>query len=138
MLGAGSDEKSTPVLFGQFLLNSGAITPRQLMDAIQVQIDQNQLFGEIGRKLEKLTDEQVVEVISAIHDNRPPGYSGMKFGEAAHRMGFITEEDIAAIIEVQMKSKKKIGEILVGIGALTPQECERHLQNYIEWKKSPR
>lgn len=123
--------KQVPVLFGQFLLNHNAITPRQLMDAIQIQIDQNQLFGEIGRKLAMLTDEQVVRVVSAICNSRPPGYEGLKFGEAAHRMGFITGEDIAVIIDVQTKSKKKIGEILVEIGALTPQECEQELQNFL-------
>lgn len=100
------------------------------MDAIQIQIDQNQLFGEIGRKLAMLTDEQVVRVVSAICNNRPPGYEGLKFGEAARRMGFITEEDIAVIVDIQRKSKKKIGEILVETGALTAQECELHLQNF--------
>lgn len=123
-------EKAAPVLFGQFLLNNKAITPRQLVDAIQIQIDQNQLFGEIGRKLKKLTDDQVVLVVSAICNNRPPGFEGLKFGEAARRMGFITEDDIAAIIDLQRKSKKRIGEILVDIGALTPDECERQLQNF--------
>lgn len=124
-------EKAVPVLFGQFLLNNKAITPRQLMDAIQIQIDQNQLFGEIGRKLRKLTDEQTVQVVSAICNNRPPGFEGLKFGEAARRMGFITEEDIAAIIDIQIKSKKKIGEILVETGALTAAECEQQLQNFL-------
>lgn len=123
--------KQVPVLFGQFLLSSKAITPRQLMDAIQIQIDQNQLFGEIGRKLAMLTDEQVVRVVSAICNSRPPGGEGLKFGEAAHRMGFITAEDVAAIIDIQTKSKKKIGEILVEIGALTAEECELHLHNYL-------
>lgn len=124
-------EKAVPVLFGQFLLNSQVITPRQLMDAIQIQIDQNQLFGEIGRKLKVLTDEQVVGVVNAICNNRPPGYEGLKFGEAARRMGFITEEDIAVIIDIQKKSKKKIGEILIETGALTAAECEQHLHNFL-------
>lgn len=122
--------KPVPVLFGQFLLANNAITPHQLMDAIQIQIDQNQLFGEIGRKLAMLTDEQVVRVVSAICNNRPPGYEGLKFGEAARRMGFITEEDIAMIVDLQKKSKKRIGEILVEIGALTAHDCERYLHSY--------
>ncbi len=123
--------KPIPVLFGQFLLNNKAITPRQLMDAIQIQIDQNQLFGEIGRKMKLLTDEQVVRVVHAIYDSRPPGYKGMKFGQAARLMGFITEEDIASIIDIQTRSKKKIGEILVETGALTAEDCEHHLQAFI-------
>ncbi len=123
--------KPVPVLFGQFLLNNKVITPRQLLEAIQMQIDQNQLFGEIGRKLKKLTDDQVVLVVSAICNNRPPGYEGLKFGEAARRMGFINDEDIEAIVDIQRKSKKKIGEILVELGALTANECELQLQKFI-------
>ncbi len=101
------------------------------MNAIEIQINQNQLFGEIGRKLAMLTDEQAVLVVSAICNNRPPGFEGLKFGEAARRMGFITEEDIAVIIDVQKKSKKKIGQILVETGALTANECELQLQKFI-------
>lgn len=129
-------KKGIPILFGQFLLNNKAITPRQLIDAIQAQLAQHQLFGEVGRKLSGLSDGQVAQVISAIHGNRRSRYKGMKFGEAAYRMGFITVEDIAAIIDIQINSRKKIGEILMESGALTAQACEQHLKNYAEWRGS--
>ncbi len=131
-----SGEKVMLLLFGEFLLSSGVITPNQLKEAIHIQIDQNQLFGELAQKVQKMTGEQVVQVVRALHDDNPEGFGRLRFGEAAAKLGYITIEDIAVIVDMQAKSKKRLGEILVDMGTLTPDECRVQLQKYNDRKNN--
>ena len=118
------------VLFGEYLMQKGVITPEALKNALYAQIQGNELFGELARRTDNLAPEQVVEVLQMLMD----GDSGKRFGELACELGFISKEKVEEILDMQKKAKQKIGEILIGDGAISQEQCDSYLDEYQDLK----
>lgn len=99
--------------FGQFLLESGVISPQQLLAAIAYQDKMNLKFGETAIQL-GLLDKGRLERIFARQRQED-----LKTGEAGVKLGFLTNAQVDQVLRAQKNSHVMIGEALVKTGALT-------------------
>ncbi|MFP4162915.1 MAG: ATPase, T2SS/T4P/T4SS family [Chitinispirillaceae bacterium] len=56
--------------------------------------------------------------------------SGVSIGTVLVRMGFITEEDLTAVLgeQIQLRQRKRIGEVLIDQGLITPEQLQKGLE----------
>lgn len=107
---------------GQFLLERGAITPEQLLAAIEAQRVSNPLLGELAVQRGLLTDAQARRV------NERQRAEDRRFGDIAQEMGLLDPARIDELLAAQKAGRKLFGQILVEQGVLTEAELAGHLE----------
>ena len=93
--------------FGQFLVDEGLITIRKLEIAREIQ-KKNRLLGDIALDLNYLTHEDISTILD-YQDSHP----GVRFGEAAVSLGYITFTQMKYLLDVRTRKKVPIGDILL-------------------------
>jgi type II secretory ATPase GspE/PulE/Tfp pilus assembly ATPase PilB-like protein len=120
--------KGTPMrtpaetLLGRLLIEEGLITEAHLSMALEKQAS-SRTYIPLGRLLvdEKLiTARQLALVLERGH-KRP------KLGEVLIRSRSITEEQLAAGLQEQQRSKRPLGEVLIKLGYLTDEAMRQAL-----------
>lgn len=94
------------LLFGQYVYYSGAISYRELIDALVWQKVQRPLLGRIGVLWKWLRDEDVRQILRQRQ-------WGERFGEAALRGGYLTPEELKAMLGRQRLLQPRIGRYFV-------------------------
>ncbi len=86
-------------------------------------------LGEILLAQGLINEEQMLQ---ALQEHKRTGVS---IGTVLVRMGFITDEDLTAVLgeQIQLRQKKRIGEVLIDQGLITPEQLQKGLE---EQKKS--
>ena len=110
--------------FGQFLVETGAISRENLLKAIDLQETSNLKIGEIAALLGMLSEEEISK-IHAIQRSED-----LRFGDIALKLGFLNNEQMQEILTRQKNGHLYIGEALVKVGALTREELDRHLEAF--------
>lgn len=116
--------------FGQYLLEKGKITPKQLLAALSYQKEINQPIGAIALEKGYLSAEQIRKI--HLEQRR----TDKKFGEIAIDFGYITKEQLDELLKVQAKRKLYLGEALVKKGFLSEEELDKELKQY--WDEQER
>jgi len=112
------------MLFGQYLIKTGALTPEALLDALDEQQRQVEHFGRIALRLGYLTASQLLRVLDDQVVTR------RRVGELAIAHEYMTEQQVAAILKEQKGQRRPIGVVLVRRGVLDEFQLRKHLSDY--------
>lgn len=112
--------------FGQFLLERGAVTREQLLEAVAYQEAKNLKLGDYAVSKGYLTAEQLTRI------NDEQQRTDMRIGELAVLMGMITRPKLDELLMMQKNDHVMIGEAFVRKGLLTPDVVERELVAFRE------
>jgi hypothetical protein len=104
-------------MLGQYLFFTGAVTTRQLLDAIAWQRRQRPLVGRIAAGWGILSEEAIREVLVA---QRP----GERFCRAAVRCGCMSPFHRLAILGKQRSLHEPFGSYFLRRGILRPAQLE--------------
>ncbi len=110
--------------FGQYLVERGAVTPAQLLEAVDLQRSTNLKFGEMALAMGLLSEAQVERVHNAQRGEDLP------FGQMAVRLGLLSESKMQQVLTRQENNYLFIGRALVEVGALDEEALEQHLDAF--------
>lgn len=110
--------------FGQFLLERGAITGDQLLQAVEHQRSMHQKFGSYALRFGYLTLDQINEL------HREQIYRPERIGELAVGRGFLTREQVEEILLRQKNDHLLLGEAIVKLGFMEREQLYLHLDEY--------
>lgn len=110
--------------FGQFLVETGVISRKDLLKAIDLQETSNLKVGEIAALLGMLSEAEI-EKIHAVQRTED-----LRFGDIALKLGFLSNEQMQEVLTRQKNGHLYIGEALVQVGALGREELERQLSAF--------
>jgi hypothetical protein len=110
--------------FGQFLLERGALTGDQLLQAVEHQRAMHQKFGSYALRFGYLTLDQINEL------HREQIYRSEKIGELAVARGFLTKEQVAEILLRQKNDHLLLGEAIVKLGFMDREGLYLRLDEY--------
>lgn len=113
--------------FGQYLLEKGAITKDQLLKGVEYQKSVNLSPEDIALKKGLLTKEQVEKIHTIQTDDLDK-----EFGEIVEEQDLLTKKALDEIFQEQKDTRIYIGQALVKIGALTPDQLTDHLREFRE------
>ena len=116
----------TRIPFGAYLVSKNLISPGELEAALLCQEERNPKLGALAAKRQLLTFQKVREVYAyQIH-------TGLAFGKAAIDLGFLTDSEVAQLLEEQSLHHKMLGEILVELNIISPKKMEQLLASYFK------
>lgn len=107
--------------FAAYLCDRHVITYEQFAEAVQLQQSRKPPLGLVAIRTGQLTIREVVAVLA-----KQMTHPAMQFGEIAVDLGFITEQELGGLLLRQVQSTPSMSDILVEIGALTPEEVDRY------------
>ena len=107
-----------------YLVDQGAITATQLVDAIRDQLDRKPPIGRLALRQKRLSIKQLFEVMTE------QSQSALPFGEIAVQRDFIARPALAELLFLQTQMAPDLGSILVDQGVLTASELANHQRNY--------
>lgn len=123
------------LLLGQFLYYSGLISWQTLIDAICWQRNQRPLIGQIAVNWGLISYHDVLSILKVRSFDE-------KFGECAHRTGYISSFELFALIGKQKKLQRPFGEYFIKSGILSPtdimymaQKLQLHNLTAYKWKE---
>jgi type II secretory ATPase GspE/PulE/Tfp pilus assembly ATPase PilB-like protein len=102
------------VRLGELLIQEGVVTPEQIEQALAVQKTRHPApaLGEVCVELGFISPAVLNKILSKHHERIP-------LGEMLIHLGLVTQDQVNAALEIQKKTKKKLGTILVEQGHLT-------------------
>ena len=112
--------------FGNYLLSKRAVSPEQLIKAIEEQHTKHTKIGTLAVHMNFMDATQVnCILIRQTHENK-------RFGELAIEAGFLTKEQVDTLLHQQVPIYLQIGQGLVENGALTDKELYTLIASYQE------
>lgn len=112
--------------FGQFLIERGALTPEQLIEAVSYQENRNHKFGMYAESKGYLKAEDVERL------NEEQKRTDLMIGELAAKLGLLTSIQVEEILTVQRNDHVQIGQILVMKGFMDEENLEAELEAFRE------
>jgi len=112
--------------FGQYLIERGEVNAEQVRAALDLMDAENRSIGELaveGRLISKADADKV---------NAEQRHRDMPFGELAGEMGLLSEEQIDNLVQLQWRTRLRIGQALVRLGHLGNVRLEELLISYEE------
>jgi CheY-specific phosphatase CheX len=116
--------------FGQFLVEKGAVSRIDLLQAIDLQEKTNLKFGEMVVKMGLMTTADVERVHKAQRSE------DLHFGDMAVKLKIITEENVQQVLTHQRNNHLYIGEALIQVGALNQEQLDKYLKEFKEDQQS--
>ncbi len=113
--------------FGEFLVNKGIVEENAVLDALNFQRKEGIPVGKIALKEKMLTWKQIYQVLNAQFDTTK------RFGEVAIELGFLVEEEVNRLLEIQKKLRLPLGKILVKLEKIDDETLDRELTNYYNY-----
>lgn len=113
-----------PILFGRFLVKSGAATEAQVRKAAQLQKEILPSIGEVALLLGSLATEQVRDI--RLHQRD----TGASFLEAGEALGILDEDEYDRLEGYLERQKLPIGEALVLHGVFDADRLEALLEEH--------
>lgn len=112
--------------FGQYLLQSGVVTDRQLLEGLSLQERRNQLLGELALARGYLSTHQIQETA------REQKKLDLPFGVIALRKKYLSPKQLDDLLFSQVVTTTHIGEALVDLGHLPADRLGRLLNDYMQ------
>lgn len=110
--------------FGNYLLNSGLVSPEKLSDALGRLSETKLRLGVLAINAGIMTAEQVDKV----HAEQQK--VDKRIGELMVDMGYATEEQIEKLLKTQPSAHLLLGQTLVNDGVMTNSQFENALNSY--------
>ncbi len=118
-------DKGNKIAFGEYLLYEGRIDAYELELALNFQKQKHLTIGVLAVQEGFLDDRQLCVVM----DYQRLRGTGL-FGELAVELGFLSQDDVDTLLEMQEESHIRIGEVLILLGAITREEMELALNEF--------
>ena len=112
--------------FGQYLIERGEVDADQVRAALDLMDAENRTIGELA------VEGKLISKADADKVNTEQRHRDMPFGELAGEMGLLTEEQIDNLVQLQWRTRMRIGEALVRSGHLGKVRLEELLISYEE------
>ncbi len=110
--------------FGQFLVNNDIISDTVLLQALVEQNKRQETIERIAVAKRILSVKQMLATLNRQAD------SCDSFTAVALRMGYLTDDEVDVLVELQQQSRPMLGEILVEMGALDRKTLEIMLDKF--------
>jgi len=107
-------------LLGALLVQSGYISDEQLGSVIAEQKRTGERLGEVFLRLGMLTERQLKALLDFQSNQEVAHVSPLMFGDLLVATGHITRKQLQSALAQQASSHKKLGEVLVEAGYVTP------------------
>lgn len=111
-------------LLGALLVQSGHITNGQLDLVIAEQRRSGEKLGEVFKRLGVLTQKQLTALLDFQHNQEVEHTSPLRLGNLLVATGHITQQQLESALRQQSISHKKIGEVLVEAGYVSPSRVK--------------
>ncbi len=118
-----------PKFFGQFLLEKGIISQKQLVEALAYQQSKIPRLGELAISKRFLTPDQTDKI------NYEQRRTNKFFGELAVELGFLEKWQLDKLITFQKHNHIYLGETLIEKGFLSEETVEKYLSEFHEEQK---
>ena len=112
---------SSTLRFGRFLLEMEFITKEQLVEALSRQLFQQTPLGRLAVETQRITMPQLFDILKYQNNESNAG----QFGQIAVKLGFLSKTDLEELLWLQTRTRKRVGEILVDLVALTEDQLLR-------------
>ena len=110
--------------FGNYLLNTSAVTSEQLLAALSAQATAHVNLGTLAVHRGYMTAVETEHVfILQTHRDK-------LFGEIAVEEGYLTQEQVSELLKCQAPGYVVLGQILVDQGILTPAKLQNIITDY--------
>ncbi len=117
--------KEAGLCFGEYLLYDGKIDEYELSLSLDFQKQKHLTIGILAVQEGVLDDKQLCDILDC---QRLRG--NVLFGELAVELGFLSQDDVDTLLEMQDESHIKIGEVLILLGAITREDMEKELKEF--------
>jgi hypothetical protein len=117
--------------FGQFLVDRDAVTPEQVLDALDEQRKASSFVGRVAVEGGFMTVSQVLEVLERQALLGP----GNRFGELAVELGHIDAHECRLILTTQQETHLPLGEVLVRRGSISRKKMIELLADFVELRR---
>ena len=111
--------------FGVYLVRTGRLTSDEFLTLLETQIASRPKLGTLAIETGRLSVRQVFQIL-----RRQCEQPGLKFGEAAVEMGFLNEDQLAALVYRQSIRAMPFGEIIALHGYSDPEQVEQWMDEY--------
>jgi formylglycine-generating enzyme required for sulfatase activity/tRNA A-37 threonylcarbamoyl transferase component Bud32 len=130
---------SSEYLVGKMAVLEGLVTEEQVVECMELLAQRPHLsLGQIFVEKEYLTSEQLKKLITRQRQalrrqqtkSDAPPEPGL-FGQVALRLGYVTQADLQHALRIQLddpEHKRRLGEVLVELGALTIEQVKEILE----------
>lgn len=112
-------------VFGQLLIQSGHISSAQLDQAIAEHQRSGELLGNVFKRFGVLSEQQLNGLLAFQQNQGSTHVSPLRLGELMVSTGRVGREQLEDALLTQKQSDKKIGQILLEAGHVTPA-CIQH------------
>ena len=112
--------------FGQYLIERGEVTAEQVRAALNLMDAENRSIGELA------VEGRLISEADADKVNAEQRHRDMPFGELAAEMGLLDEEQIDNLVQLQWRTRLRIGQALVRLKHLGKVRLEELLISYEE------
>ena len=112
--------------FGQYLIERGEVTAEQVRAALNLMDAENRSIGELA------VEGRLISTADADKVNAEQRHRDMPFGELAAEMGLLNEEQIDNLVQLQWRTRLRIGKALVRLNHLGKVRLEELLISYEE------
>ncbi|MCK5231352.1 MAG: hypothetical protein KAR13_13855 [Desulfobulbaceae bacterium] len=112
--------------FCQFLIKRGFVNTEDIYEALNVQKNQKIPIGKIALKEKILSVKQVFKILNDQVDNPK------LFGEIAIGLGYLNENDVALLLNIQRSIISPIVDILVDTGIISPENCDKFKEEFYQ------
>jgi CheY-specific phosphatase CheX len=112
--------------FGQYLIERGAVNAEQVRAALNLMDAENRTIGELA------VEGRFISEADADKVNAEQRHRDMPFGELAAEMGLLNEEQIDNLVQLQWRTRLRIGQALVRLKHLGKVRLEELLISYEE------
>ncbi|MCI4625179.1 MAG: cyclic nucleotide-binding domain-containing protein [Candidatus Magnetoovum sp. WYHC-5] len=110
--------------FGKYLISQNLAGEGDVLEALHYQSEMTPSFIDMSCKLSVLDMKEVYEILTYQAD------TDLSFEEAAHRAGYITEEQIVHINQEREKLRPHLGDILVHFNKIPKEVMYCEIQKY--------
>jgi len=112
--------------FGQYLIERGEVNAEQVRAALNLMDAENRSIGELA------VEGRLISEADADKVNAEQRHRDMPFGELAVEMGLLDEEQIDNLVQLQWRTRLRIGQALVRLKHLGKVRLEELLISYEE------
>jgi len=112
--------------FGQYLIERGEVSAEQVRAALNLMDAENRSIGELA------VEGRLISEADADKVNAEQRHRDMPFGELAAEMGLLNEEQIDNLVQLQWRTRLRIGQALVRLKHLGKVRLEELLISYEE------
>ena len=109
--------------FGQYLYYRGVISWNALIESIVAQRGERSGFGALAVEAGFLSSEQV-------SDLRLRFQPGRFIGQTAVEFGYMTEDQVRMVLEIQARKYRPLGHIMVERGIISLTELARYIRDH--------